>query len=71
MLAQRRVFLEFKYIVLKNGTSLRVRNGDGCLCIPESVLLSAASMISLEGNSQEHFFVCGKTGRFIHSVSTV
>lgn len=71
MLAQRQVFLEFKYIVLKNGISLRVRSGDGCQCIPKLRLLSAASMTSPEGNPQEHFFVYGKTGRCIHSVPTV
>lgn len=65
MLAQKQVFPKFNYIILKTGASLRVKNGDSFLNIPEPCLPSAALVISFEGNCQEHFFVGKQVGLFI------
>ena len=56
---------------MKDWSSLRVKNRDSFLGIPDSDLLNVALVISSEGNSPKHLFFSEKTGGFIHSVSTV
>lgn len=71
MLAQRQLSLKFQYIVLKNRASLWVKNGDNFLSIPE-LDLKVASVITFEGNSQQHFFCLWENrwrySLYIHSV---
>lgn len=54
----RAVVLKFTYTVPKQESSLGVKIGESFLGIPDSCLVSVASVIHSEGNSPKHPFVC-------------